>query len=252
MIHDLEAVTDLAARGAIFYCSHSGGKDSQAMYLALCDHVPLEQIVVVHAGLGEVEWEGVQRHISDTIAHDLHVVEPVKTFFDMVERRAETRPDVPCWPSSATRQCTSDLKRSPIHKFIRNDMKARGVLLGVNCTGIRSAESNARAKKHPLKINATLSKAGREVWEYMPIFNWSTAAVKLFVKSKGQSLFWAYEGNERLSCVFCIMGSPNDLAHGAKHRPELLDKYREIETRTGWSFFPDGTTLDQKIAKALL
>ena len=30
-------IEDLVARGAVFYCSHSGGKDSQAQYALLCD-----------------------------------------------------------------------------------------------------------------------------------------------------------------------------------------------------------------------
>lgn len=136
MIQERKAIDDLIARGAMFYVSHSGGKDSQAMYGALASIVPTDQIVVVHADLGKIEWSGVQDHIVATIEHELNVVRAGKTFFDMVRHMARTRPDVPAWPSSATRQCTSDLKRGPIHKLIRNDMKARGATLGVNCTGI--------------------------------------------------------------------------------------------------------------------
>ena len=55
----------LIRRGALFYVSHSGGKDSQAMYAALVSRVPRDQIVVVHADLGEIEWRGVQDHIRE-------------------------------------------------------------------------------------------------------------------------------------------------------------------------------------------
>ena len=109
-----DEVTELIERGAIFYVSHSGGKDSQAMYAELFSMVPEDQIVVVHADLGAIEWEGVQDHIRANIRHELNVVQSHKSFFDMVRRRAATRPDVPSWPSSANRQCTSDLKRDPI------------------------------------------------------------------------------------------------------------------------------------------
>ncbi len=237
MILERGKIDDLIARGAIFYVSHSGGKDSQAMYFALSRIVPHDQISVVHADLGEVEWEGVQDHIRSTINHPLNVVRAGKTFFEMVEHRAKTRPDVPPWPSSATRQCTSDLKRGPIHKFIRNDMKSRGAKLAINCTGIRGEESPARKKKDPLKLNATLSKAGREVYEYMPIHHLTSQHVFWVIDRAGQKPFHAYSRNKRLSCVFCIMGCKNDLKHGAEQRPKLLQKYLDTEDSTGWTMF---------------
>lgn len=236
-------------RGAIFYVSHSGGKDSQAMYAILSCYVPDEQICVVHADLGEIEWEGVQDHIRATINHPLHVVSANKTFFDMVERRSVNRPDVPSWPSSAHRQCTSDLKRGPIHKFIRNDMKNRGATLALNCTGIRAEESPSRAKKEPLKLNKSLSVAGREVYEYMPIHHITTQEVFASIATANQKPFWAYSENKRLSCVFCIMGCDNDLQHGARQRPDLYQKYLELERSTGWTMF-NGKSLQERVEAA--
>jgi len=37
------------------------------------------------------------------------------------------------------------------------------------------------------------------------------------------------KGNERLSCVFCVLASQNDLRNGALARPELLETYLEME-----------------------
>ena len=249
MIQELSAIQALIERGAIFYVSHSGGKDSQAMYAVLRRIVPADQIVVVHADLGKVEWNGVQDHIRATIDHDLNVVRAGKTFLDMVRHRARTRPDVPAWPASATRQCTSDLKRGPIHKFIRQDMKRRKASLGVNCTGIRAAESASRARKAPLAINARLSKAGREVWECMPIHHWSTAHVFKAIERAGQAPFWAYRRNKRLSCVFCIMACDGDLAHGAEQRPDLYREYLAVEAETGWTMF-NGQSLKDRVEGA--
>ena len=45
-------------RGALVAVNSSGGKDSQAMTILLSRIVPREQIDVVHAPLGEVEWPG--------------------------------------------------------------------------------------------------------------------------------------------------------------------------------------------------
>lgn len=250
----LDEARDLIERGAMFYVSHSGGKDSQAMYSILFDLVPTDQIVVVHADLGEVEWTGVIDHIDANTAHEINVVRAIwkdgstKDLLSMVERRHEARPDSPPWPSSAMRFCTSDLKRDPIHKFIRRDLAARGKLLAVNCTGIRAEESSARAHKNPFALNSRLSKAGREVYEWLPIFNYTEAEVFEAIAQAGQAPFWAYRSNRRLSCVFCIMGCGGDLAHGARERPELLERYIELEERTGWTMF-HGESLAERIAR---
>lgn len=248
----LENVAELLGlidRGAIFYVSHSGGKDSQAMYALLARVVPADQISVIHADLGEVEWEGVQDHIRDTIGHELNVCQPVKSFFDMVMHRYRTRPDVPPWPSSSTRQCTSDLKRGPIQKFIRADLKARGKVLAVNCTGLRAEESPGRAKKPSLALHKGLSVAGREVWDYLPIQSLPTAEVFRIIAEAGQRPHPAYVRNKRLSCVFCIMGCGNDLAHGADERPDLYARYLAIEKDTGWTMF-NGKSLKERVDAA--
>ncbi len=263
-----EQLLDLAAQGAQIYVSHSGGKDSQALYAWVAQNVDHDQITVVHADLGEVEWEGVQTHIHENTDHEVNVVRAidregnVKGLLDMVRHRARTRPDVPAWPSSATRQCTSDLKRGPIHKFIRADLKARGKTLAVNATGLRAAESSARAKRTPATVNKELSKAGREVWDISPIHDWSVQQVVETIWAAGQELFWAYgaeraddgvafNGNERLSCVFCIMGCDSDLAHGARQRPELARKYLQIERETGWTMF-NGKSLADRLPADLI
>jgi len=247
---------------AIFYCSHSGGKDSQAMYLALVKLVPAERICLVHADLGEVEWAGTQEHIHRTTQHHLNVVESYyadkgrlspgvepgsrKTLLVEVERKMRVSPDQPPWPSSSARWCTSDLKTGPIYKFIRQDMAARGATSAVNCMGIRAEESPARAKKPPVKRNATLSKAGRTVYDWYPIFEWSTEMVFSHIKRAGQSAHPAYaDGNERLSCMFCILGSANDLAHASRVRPELAAKYFNLEARSGYTLFHKKSLADK-------
>jgi 3'-phosphoadenosine 5'-phosphosulfate sulfotransferase (PAPS reductase)/FAD synthetase len=241
--------------GAIFYCSHSGGKDSQAMYAELLERVPRDRLVVVHADLGRIEWDGVKDHIRENIDHDLNVVQAGKTFFEMVRHRAKVRPDAPSWPSPKYRQCTSDLKTGPIMKFIRNDMKARpGAHTAVNAMGIRAEESSARAKKAPWKVNKKNTIAARAVFDWMPIFEWSTEEVFDRIYEAGQKPFHAYgargEKNERLSCVFCIMGSDNDLRNGAIARPELYREYVLLEREVGNTMFTRGKDplpLDEKI-----
>lgn len=224
-------IKSLIDKGAIFYISHSGGKDSQAMYATLCKHIPHDQIVVIHASLGEIEWNGVIEHIENNITHKLNIVQANKTFFDMVEHRQ-------MFPSAKHRQCTSDLKRGPIEKFIRNDIKARNRTIAVNCMGLRAEESSGRAKRDVLKIKHSMTIKGRTVYDWLPIHKLSTSEVFQTIKDAAQLPFWAYEsGNERLSCVFCIMGSKNDLRNGAKHNPELFKKYADLEKKTGHTMF---------------
>jgi 3'-phosphoadenosine 5'-phosphosulfate sulfotransferase (PAPS reductase)/FAD synthetase len=244
MLNTTSQIHDLIAAGAIFYCSHSGGKDSQAMFILLRDLVPADQLVVVHADLGEIEWTGVQDHIRETVLeHEINVVRAqfqdgsTKDLLTMVERRFEQNPSRPCWPSSSARYCTSDLKRDPIAKFIRNDLKARGRDLGVNCIGLRAEESSSRAKKQIFQVNKRETNSLREVFDWLPIHHLTTAQVFQVIADAGEKPFWAYEKNERLSCVFCIFGCGGDLRHGAKHRPELAKKYLELEIRTGWTMF---------------
>lgn len=238
----------LIDQGAIFFVSHSGGKDSQAMYSYVLGLVPAEQIIVIHADLGEIEWPSVQDHIRANIDHPLNVVRAGKTFFEMVERRFETKPGVPSWPSAQYRQCTSDLKRGPIEKFIRHAMKERGSKLAVNCIGLRAEESNARAKLQDWRLNPRLSKAGRTVYDWLPIHDWPELWVRDRVRSIGQQLFWAYQdGNKRLSCMFCIMGCDSDLRHAAKVNPKLAQKYIDLEQRTGYTMFASGSLAEKLV-----
>lgn len=247
-------VKDLIARGALFVANDSGGKDSQATLIKLAAIIPAGQLIVVHADMGEVEWKGTkeaaQSHAAAAGAPFI-IAQAVKTFLEMVNQRFASRPEVPSFPSAEHRQCTSDLKRGPIEREVRRYAKANGFNLIVNCMGIRRAESVSRSKLQAFKRNERNSKAGREWYDWLPIFDLSTAEVFAMIAGAGQSPHWAYAaGNERLSCVFCIMASGRDLANGAKHHPELLARYVEIEERTGYTMHMSRKPLLQLIAEA--
>lgn len=251
---DVPAISELVANGALFVANHSGGKDSQAMLIRLLEVVPASQVVVMHASLGEAEWEGALEHAqqqADAAGLPFVVARSVKTFFEMVEHRFKVRPgpNSSCWPSAANRQCTSDLKRGPIEREIRRYAKARGFSKIVTCLGIRAAESPGRAKRPTFSHSARNSVAGRSWYEWLPIHDMPTAEVFATIARAGQKPHWAYAaGNERLSCVFCIMGSARDIAHGARQRPELFEKYLEIERRTGYTMHQSRRPLAEIVA----
>ena len=239
----------LVEAGAIFYHSHSGGKDSQASYGALRALVPDDQIVLIHANLGEVEWDGVIEHIKANTVHKLNVVRSKKSFFDLVEDKFRTRPSVPSWPSPAYRPCTAGLKRNPIYSFIKKDLRERGATIGVNVMGIRAEESPNRAKMDAFRRNTAFDAKtiDRTVYDYFPIFHWTTEEVFDFIAQLGQSPHHAYSlGNKRLSCAFCIMGCTGDLRNAAKRFPELAAKYIELERKTGYTMFHT-ETLESKL-----
>lgn len=244
----------MVREGALFVVNHSGGKDSQAMMIQLLRLVPREQLVVVHAALGDVEWEGALE-LAERQAHDAAVrfvvARSVKTFFEMVEHRFKVRPgpNSPCWPSASNRQCTSDLKRGPIEREVRRYSKERGFTKIVSCMGLRAEESANRAKQEPWRRSDRGSKAGRDWYEWLPIHKMLRDEVFATIRGAGQEPHPAYRENDRLSCVFCIFGSARDIAHGARARPELLARYLEVEERTGYTMHMSRKPLLQLVAE---
>ena len=225
-------IQNLIDRGALFVVNHSGGKDSQAMMIRIRELVPASQILVIHADLPGVEWKGTEEHARRYCEGlEFRTVRATKTFLEMVERRG-------MWPSSGTRQCTSDLKRGPIEKAIRGFIAEKGLSgLVVNCTGIRAQESTSRAKQEPFRFDERNSKAGREWYNWMPIFFWSIDQVKA-ISAAGQELHWAYsKGMSRLSCCFCIMASKGDLQISARENPELFQQILAMEKKIGATMF---------------
>lgn len=236
-------IRSMIERGALFVINHSAGKDSQAMALMLRNVVPAEQLLVIHADLGEVEWPGNVEHIRNTTGGLPLVVcrNENKTFLEMVERRG-------MWPSAGQRQCTSDLKRGPVEREIRRFLKANPQFGGliVNCMGIRAAESPARAKQIPFRFNARNSKAGREWHDWLPLFDLSADDVFKLIAAHGQSPHPVYAaGMTRLSCSFCIMASTADLRTAAKLRPCLYRRYVELEEELGHTLSMSGKPLEQ-------
>lgn len=231
------AIQSLIERGAIFVFNHSGGKDSQFMHLELRKIVPKAQRIIVHADLGEVEWAGAIQHIRDTTdGEELLVCRSRRGLLQMVEERG-------MFPSPQQRQCTSDLKRGPIERTIREHSRRTGCRLYVNCMGMRAEESPGRAKLDTFKLNNKNSKAGREWYDWLPIHDATKAQVFAGIEAAGQKPHPVYAlGMTRFSCVFCIMASKDDLktaARLAKERPELLNdphlyrKYVGLEKSTG-------------------
>ena len=256
-VANLNEIKDLAARGFIFYVSHSGGKDSQAMYAAIRGLVNHDQIRVIHADLGDIEHAGVKSHITDTIEHNLMIAKAYHKdgkpadFFSLVRSRRASLDtkgtfDAPAFPSSAARFCTSELKTGPIWREIRRD----GHNKVVNCVGIRAQESKSRGKKVDKRGTLNLNKKNctqtRTAYDYWPIADWSIDQVWQKIADAGQEPHQAYaQGNERLSCAFCIFGSKNDLRNAKAAQPELYQRYIDLEIEVRTTMFAGGTLAER-------
>ena len=240
-------IADMIAAGALFAVSHSGGKDSQAQMIFVRSIVPPDQLVVIHAPLGRVEWPGTLAHIRATIGDTPLVLARAQTDLLALVRRRRA------WPTPAIRQCTSDLKRGPIEREVRRYLKANPRFGGrvVSCMGLRADESPRRAKRPVLTVSARNSKAGRHWLEWLPIHDWSESRVFAEIAAAGERPHWIYaKGMSRCSCSFCIMATRADLRRAAQLRPRLAAEYVALEEEIGHTFSPTRVPLRRIIETA--
>ena len=190
MAVELEAVRRLVQeRGGdlAFVVNHSGGKDSTRMLGLVRNKFRDSSTHVVMADTGfehqrPISAADFARHRCAEFGLNLTVVRnPKRTYLEMVEHRG-------MFPSPRFRQCTSDLKRSPIEKFIRTIPHK----VIVNCIGIRAEESHLRSRLAPLAVNASLTTRDRTVYTWLPIFDQSLADV----------LAWHWVNSIRLHPVY--------------------------------------------------
>ncbi|MFE0063263.1 phosphoadenosine phosphosulfate reductase family protein [Streptomyces sp. NPDC059003] len=218
--------------------SSSSGKDSQAMLAYVVRRAKalkmLAKVVVVHADLGRVEWEGTLelaelqarlagvRRFEVVQAPGADLLERVEIRYGKLKAKAEieaiergedptTAKVPPAWPSSAARWCTPDVKRGPIWTLYTR-LAAELAHLGrpvriLECIGQRAAESSQRAKLAEVEINRRASNGKRHVTTWRPIHAWSDRKTWREIARSRLPYHPAYDGgNRRLSCVFPCPG----------------------------------------------
>ena len=181
---------------------------------------------------------GTIEHIERTIPQGVPLImAPVasgKTLLERVEERG-------MWPSKSARWCTSDAKRGPIERELCRYLKAHPRFEGrlVNALGLRRDESPDRARRIPWRRNERMSVAGREVHDWLPVFDLLTENVFRIIAEAGQSPHPVYSfGLSRCSCSFCIFASRSDLRRAAELRPGLYACYAALERRIGHTLSP--------------
>jgi 3'-phosphoadenosine 5'-phosphosulfate sulfotransferase (PAPS reductase)/FAD synthetase len=239
----------------VILVNSSGGKDSQAsldLVTELAEAAGVaDRIVVVHADLGRVEWAGTRALAAEQAAHYGHRFEVVsrdQDLLDQVEARG-------LWPSSKARYCTSDHKRDQVAKLLTKlarevrDATGKSQPRILNVMGIRAEESTARARRQAFRNDTRATRGTRHVDEWLPIFEWLEGDVWARIEASGVRFHDAYRaGMSRLSCVFCIFASRDDLLIAGEHNPELLDTYVALEARIDHTFKADSRIADIKAA----
>lgn len=254
----------------------SAGKDSQVMLdrvvrLAKSIYYPLDQLVVVHADLGEVEWPGTKELAREQAKHyGLRFEVEKKNGSDFLQYARDRGK----WPSNKQRWCTSDFKRNPVSRlytrlvgesrdkdpesFHRKFKWGRPTVMGhpwflsnrfkiyttekvriLNCFGFRAQESPARKKKDEIYMEEGRQSPFREVITWLPIHKWTTDQVWARIHESGVRSHWAYDrGMKRLSCRFCIFAPKGQLQLAAQQpeNAELFQKYLAVEREIGHTF----------------
>ncbi|MDE2688525.1 MAG: phosphoadenosine phosphosulfate reductase family protein [Chloroflexota bacterium] len=237
--------TPVLSEWDVVLLNSSGGKDSQTMMRQVIQAADAEgysrsHVVVVHADLGRVEWQGTKELAREQAkAYGLEfrgMARPQGDLLTHIEAHGK-------FPGPTTRYCTSDHKRGQIRKIItaldRERRKGNGFKV-LNCLGLRAQESPARRKKRPFAPNGYYSTNTREVWDWLPIHNWTEEEVWADIAESGVRYHEAYDiGMPRLSCVFCIYAPTPALVLAARHNPELLDDSVAVEERIGHRFKED-------------
>jgi len=232
----------------VILINSSAGKDSQAMLthvVELADSAGLDRarIIVVHADLGRVEWEGT-RELAEhqALSYGLRFEVVRRDRGDLLEQ-IEARG---MFPSSTARYCTSDQKTSQVAKLMTRlavEHRAAGRTAPIrilNCLGIRADESPARAKKTAHGPDTTATNGRRVVDRWLPIFDWTSNQVWSKIRRSGLPHHPAYDaGMPRLSCVFCVLAGRKELVLAARLNPELAAQYAAIEQRIGHTFKAD-------------
>lgn len=258
--------------------SVSGGKDSQAMTSHLIkEHVHhYQEVFAVHADLGSAEWAITHSFLQSIIPGSipLHIVKHHKndSLIEGMFQRHQQRKDAAPFPDSARRWCTSDYKRSPISKWIRNTFPQNyEVHVAMGMRGEESPRRNTLPVWSERKDTCAATK-NRIVYDWLPIHTWTEqdvwneifqhqAGVKSLYKAQAQVNTFrksnrdidaaiayirnelcfpahpAYAiGNNRLSCALCVLATTSDLRNGAQFNQETYQKLVDLEIESGYSF----------------
>jgi len=231
----------------------SGGKDSSKMLTEADEAIreqnfPRDQVVVVHADLGRMEWDGARELATEQAEHYGFRFEyekrPQGDLLDHARKRGK-------WYAPQQRYCTSDHKRAQVSKIVTrltNELRAQARKTAVrmlNCMGMRAAESPGRAKKKPLAVNNRLTNTKREVYDCLPIHQVTDDEAWDYVDNppvrQADACYGC--GLGRFSCKFCIYMSQDEAVVSGQQPEnyELLQEMVRAEEEMDHTFWIEGS-----------
>lgn len=230
----------------------SGGIDSQACARWVLNRFPAEDVILTNSSAGGWEDPLTIEFVASysALVHPVTVVDAIVadmwetpgfaetkgldgaaalTFEEMC--RIKGRP-----PSRKAQFCTEILKLKPQRRWIRQQFSIGGPFEGQDyCRykGVRRDESNTR-RDQPL-----------EVWDdyfdcplFAPLFDWTKKMCFDYIEAHHEAFNPLYKlGFNRVGCAPCINSSKEDILNWHARRPEMIDKVRGLEDRTGRTFF---------------
>lgn len=220
-------VAEAVARGANVAFGSSSGKDSSTLVFkvnAFLDAVGhYGERIIIHANLGDIEWEGTISHgemLAGRVGLPFVVVRRKKG--GMIDRWIQRGQDnkrryvglscvtvISPWSSASLRFCTSELKVQPICAELARRWAGQEIL---NAVGIRAEESPDRARKPIAQRNKRLCRAdGTTGWDWYGIHGLLIEDVFLTHRHEGFPLHFSYNTNSRMSCCVCVLSNEKDL-----------------------------------------
>lgn len=230
----------------------SGGIDSQATARWVLNRYPVEDVVLLNSNVGGNEHPITTEFIeaySKTI-HPVVIVTPIIADLggrcqkgEGGNRRAKYAEDdvlsfdrlaeiKGMFPSRKIQFCTEHLKLKPAHRWMKENIIAEGFQF-CRYAGVRRDESPKRKSK---KVEGWDDFFGCPLFH--PIVDWTKQMAFDYCKSHREPINELYTlGFNRVGCAPCINSNKRDIFEWAKRFPEMIDKVRVWEQRTGLSFF---------------
>lgn len=128
------------------------------------------------------------------------------------------------WPSSRSRWCTSKLKLDVINRYLRELRKTHDV---VEVLGI-AADEAYRANR----------KTNQADYKRYPLieWGWNEKDCLRYCYERGFNWEGLYDIFNRVSCWCCPLQPLGELRKLRKYFPELWEKLKDMDKRTGWQF----------------
>ena len=229
----------------------SGGIDSQALARWVLNRNSPEDVILINSDVGghehPITTEFIQWYSGNV--HPVVVVTPIVA--DM--GRLGTRPGATkdrrdkyndsdaltfdrlaeikgLFPSRKMQFCTEHLKLAPANRWMRENLEHGK---WIRYTGVRRSESQ---KRRDATIGGWDDYFGCPLQQ--PLADWTKQMCFEYVQSHGEKVNPLYTmGFNRVGCAPCINSNKQDIREWHQRFPEMIDKVRSWEEKTGLTFF---------------